>query len=200
MSLGPTTLEGQLIRLEPLRPHHADGLQAAGRSPEIWTWLSSSIATREDANRFIATAAAGEATGRELPFAVVRAADGEVVGSTRYLEIDSVNRSLEIGWTWYAPEVWGTAVNPEAKLLLMQHAFEDWGARRVWLKTDNLNHHSQAAMRKLGAVYEGTLRNHRVRRDGSMRDTVVFSVIDSEWPGVKAGLLARLEAFSRKAD
>jgi len=196
MSLGPTTLQGRLIRLEPLRPHHAAGVYTAGCSPAIWTWLSSSIAAPEDADRFIASAAAGEASGRELPFAVLRAEDGAVVGSTRYLDIDPVNRSVEIGWTWYAPSVWGTAVNPEAKLLLMQHAFEDWGARRVWLKTDNRNLHSQAAMRKLGAVYEGTLRNHRVRRDGSMRDTVVFSVIDSEWPGVKAGLLARLDAHS----
>lgn len=193
MSLGPTILKGRVIRLEPLRPHHAPGIYAAGCSPEIWRWMSSSIITPADAERFIASAAAGEATGRELPFAVVDSAGGQVLGSTRYMDIDAVNRSVEIGWTWYSPAVWGTSVNPEAKLLLMQHAFEDWEARRVWLKTDNLNRRSQAAMRRLGAVYEGTLRNHRIRKDGSMRDTVVFSVIDSEWPGVKAGLLARLE-------
>lgn len=193
MSLGPTALEGRLIRLEPLRPHHAPGVYSAGCFPEIWTWLSSSITTPVDAERFIATAMDGEASGRELPFAVVRRADDRVLGSTRYLEIDAVNRTVEIGWTWYTPAVWGTAVNPEAKLLLMQHAFEDWGARRVWLKTDHLNRHSQAAVLKLGAVYEGTLRNHRIRKDGSIRDTVIFSVIDSEWPAVKAGLLARLE-------
>jgi RimJ/RimL family protein N-acetyltransferase len=102
-----------------------------------------------------------------------------------------------IGWTWYSPEAWGRSVNPEAKLLLLEHAFETWGAVRVALKTDAKNLHSQAAIRKLGAKYEGTLRNHRIRRDGSLRDSVVFSIIDSEWPGVKAALLRRLEGYGR---
>lgn len=191
-NLGPVTLEGRYIRLEPLRPHHAAALYEAGRAPEIWEWLAVAFTGPEVAEQFIATALKQEAEGKEMPFAVIWRETGEVVGSTRYLEIDPANRSTEIGWTWYNPRFQGTVVNPEAKLLLMQHAFESWGARRVWLKTDVQNLHSQAAMRKMGAQFEGTLRNHRFRRDGSMRDTVIFSVIDPEWPAVKAGLLQRL--------
>jgi RimJ/RimL family protein N-acetyltransferase len=191
-NLGPIALEGRYVRLEPLRPHHAGALYRAGQAPEIWDWLAVAFTGPESAEAFIAAALQGEAAGAELPFAVIWKETGEVVGSTRYLEIDPLNKSVEIGWTWYSPAVWGTVVNPEAKLLLMQHAFETWGARRVWLKTDAKNLRSQAAIRKLGAQYEGTLRHHRIRRDGSMRDTVIFSVIDPEWPAVKAGLLRRL--------
>lgn len=194
MDLGPITLEGTFIRLEPLRPAHAAALYEAGRPPEIWTWLAVEFTGPESAVQFIDTALKNEAAGVEYAFAVIWKETGEVVGSTRYLDVDPANKSTEIGWTWYNPRFQGTVVNPEAKLLLMQHAFERWGARRVWLKTDIKNTRSQAAMRKMGAQYEGTLRNHRFRRDGSMRDTVVFSVIDPEWPSVKAGLLARIHA------
>ena len=120
--------------------------------------------------------------------------DSLVIGSTRYLDVQQDDRTVEIGWTWYTPEAWGGVVNPEAKYLLMRHAFEDWHAIRVALKTDIKNLHSQAAIKKLGARYEGTLRNQRVRPDGSYRDTVIFSVIESEWPQVKAGLEQRLRA------
>lgn len=190
--LGPVTLEGRHIRLEPLRPHHALALYQAGQAPEIWEWLAVEFTGPQEAERFIATALAAEEAGKEMPFAVIWKETGEVVGSTRFMDIDPANKSTEIGWTWYNPRFWKTPVNPEAKLLLMQHAFERWGARRVWLKTDAKNLRSQAAMRKMGAQYEGTLRNHRFRRDGSMRDSVIFAVIDPEWPAVKSGLLQRL--------
>lgn len=193
-ALGPTILEGNLIRLEPLRLDHAAALWEAGRSPEIWPWMSTEFTSPASAEQFVHNALQGEAAGKEHPFAVIRCETGRVLGSTRYMDVDPVNKSVEIGWTWYSPEVWGTAVNPEAKFLLFRHAFEDWGARRVWLKTDMLNTRSQAAMRKLGARYEGRLRNHRFRRDGSMRDTLVFSVIDAEWPTVRTTLLRRLQS------
>jgi RimJ/RimL family protein N-acetyltransferase len=146
---------------------------------------------------YVASALQGQASGREYPFVVRLLNDGgRIVGSTRYLDVDEFNGTAEIGWTWYEPASWGTVVNPECKFLLLRHAFEDWKAIRVCLKTDVRNVHSQAAIRKLGAVYEGTLRNARIRLDGSLRDTVVFSVIDREWPDVKARLLRRLEAAS----
>jgi RimJ/RimL family protein N-acetyltransferase len=121
---------------------------------------------------------------------------GRLIGSTRYLDVQEDDRTVEIGWTWYAPDTWGSVVNPEAKYLLMRRAFDEWGAIRVALKTDIRNLHSQAAIKKLGARYEGLLRNQRIRRDGSYRDTVVFSITDREWPAVKSRLEQRLERLS----
>ena len=184
------------MRLRPLSPEDAGALLQAGRSPEIWDWLSAMPSTGESMNQWIEAAQRAQRQGVELPFTVVRLRDEKVIGSTRYLDIQEANRSLEIGWTWYARDAWGTSVNPEAKFLLMEHAFERWGAVRVALKTDARNLRSQAAIRKLGARYEGTLRNHRIRRDGSLRDSVIFSIIDSEWPSVKAALARRLAEHS----
>ena len=133
-----------------------------------------------------------ESQGREYPFVVLLVDSGRVVGSTRYLDVQEDDRTVEIGWTWYAPDTWGGVVNPEAKYLLMRHAFDDWGAIRVALKTDVRNLHSQAAIKKLGAKYEGLLRNQRIRPDGSYRDTVVFSITDREWPAVKLRLERRI--------
>ena len=133
-----------------------------------------------------------ESQGREYPFVVTRLSNGRLIGSTRYLDVQEDDRNVEIGWTWYVPDAWGGAVNPEAKYLLMRHAFEDWGAIRVALKTDIRNLHSQAAIKKLGAKYEGLLRNQRIRRDGSYRDTVIFSITDREWPAVKSRLEQRI--------
>lgn len=150
--------------------------------------------TPETMDRWLDKAIYAESLGREYPFVVVRLADKRVMGSTRYLDVQEEDRNVEIGWTWYSPDAWGGVVNPEAKYLLMRHAFDDWRAIRVALKTDINNLRSQAAIKKLGARYEGTLRNQRIRPDGSYRDTVIFSVIESEWPGVKAGLEERLRA------
>ncbi|MBX5475814.1 MAG: GNAT family N-acetyltransferase [Clostridia bacterium] len=190
---GASGLEGPALRLEPLEPRHRDGLlEAAGGDAGIFEWLSLELTSPEAVDQFVAEALEARARGVAQPFAVVRKADGKILGSTRYMDIDRRNRTLEIGWTWYAREAWGTRVNPEAKYLLLAHAFEAWGANRVTLKTDVKNLRSQAAIRKLGAQYEGTLRNHRVRRDGTLRDTVIFSILPEEWPRVKEGLLRRL--------
>lgn len=194
--LGPVVLEGRIVRLEPLRDHHADALAEAGRAPEIWAWLSMVVDSLPAATAFIRAALDEEAQGRAYAFAVVRRSDGRVVGTTRYMEVRAEHRGMEIGWTWYSPEVWGTAVNPECKFLLLRHAFDTWGAIRVELRTDLLNVHSQAAIRKLGATFEGTLRQHRVRRDGTLRDTVVFSIVDREWPEVRDALFARVRAMT----
>ena len=143
-------------------------------------------------SEWIAAALEAERQGREYPFAIFDQT-GELVGSSRYMEVQTRDRGVEIGWTWYARRHWGTTVNPESKFILLRHAFEDWGAIRVALKTDVLNVHSQAAIRKLGARFEGVLRQHRIRRDGSYRDTVMFSILDSEWPQVRERLLRRLD-------
>lgn len=192
IDLGPVILEGKYVRLEPLRPHHADALLQAGQAPEIWAWLPARLTTAGAVDKFIAAAMQAEADGLEYAFAVVMRESDRVIGSTRYMDVQAAHYGVEIGWTWYSPDTWGTAINPEAKFLLLSHAFDDWGAKRVQLKTDGNNTRSQAAIAKLGAKREGTLRNHRIRPDGTIRDTVMFSILDEEWPEVKAGLMRRI--------
>lgn len=133
--------------------------------------------------------------GSEYAFAVIDRASGSAVGSTRYLDISAQHRGVEVGWTWYSRASWATAINPEAKYLLLSHAFEEWGAIRVCLKTDSLNLRSRAAILKLGGVHEGDLRNHRIRTDGTYRHSSYYSILDSEWPSVKDRLRARLSAL-----
>ena len=192
MELGPVVLEGPRVRLEPLRPEHAEDLLAAAADPLVWRWLPEQIGSRSDLDRWLEDALRAQAGGTEYPFAVVDLRSGRAVGSTRYMDVSAAHRAVEVGWTWYAPQAWGTAVNPEAKLLLLGHAFERWEAIRLYLKTDSLNLRSRAAILKLGARYEGDLRNHRIRPDGSYRHSSYYSILDTEWPAVKAGLLARL--------
>ena len=192
--LGPLTLTGKLLQLEPMRPEHAAALLEAGRSPEVFAFMPAKPTTPQTMASWLERAMAAEVAGREYAFVVRRRADGVIVGSSRYLDVQEEDRTAEIGWTWYSPSTWGTAVNPEAKYLLLRHAFEDWHAIRVALKTDIRNRHSQAAIKKLGAVYEGTLRNQRIRPDGSYRDTPIYSIIEAEWPAVKRSLEARLSA------
>jgi RimJ/RimL family protein N-acetyltransferase len=193
--LGPVTLSGQHVRLEPLRREHVPALLQTAQDEEIWTWLSYDLRTRAEMERWLDEALGAEERGEELPFAVVRPAEGRVIGSTRYMDIQPRHRGVEIGWSWYEREVWGGPVNPEAKYLLLHHAFETWSAIRVCLKTDVQNVHSQRAIRKLGARQEGTLRNHRIRRDGSYRDTMMFSIVKQEWPAVKESLERRIGTF-----
>lgn len=190
--LGPVTLTGEFVRLEPLRPSHADGLFQAGGDPEIWRWMSKRLMDKESVLRFIEEAMEAEERRREFAFAVVLGSDERIVGSTRYMEVRAAHRGVEIGWTWYARDVWGTVVNPEAKYLLLRHAFESWGAIRVELKTDSRNERSRAAILKLGAKFEGILRAHRIRPDGTLRDTAMYSILSTEWTGVKAKLSERL--------
>ena len=196
-SLGPITLTGKHIRLEPMRQEHAAALLEAGRASQVWEWMPTRPVNPETIERWLEKAIEAESQGREYPFVVILAQSGRLVGSTRYLDVHQDDRNVEIGWTWYAPDTWGGIVNPEAKYLLMRHAFEDWGAIRVALKTDIRNIHSQAAIKKLGAKYEGLMRNQRIRPDGSYRDTVLFSITDREWPGVKSRLEQRIKGLTR---
>ena len=180
------------MRLEPLRREHAAALLAAAQDEDLWTWLSHDLRALPTLERWIDEALRAQERGDEFPFAVIWKADGGAIGSTRYMDVQPAHRGVEIGWTWYAREHHGGVVNPEAKYLLLHHAFEDRGAIRVCLKTDAKNVRSQHAITKLGARYEGTLRNHRVRRDGTYRDTAMFSIVASEWPEVKRALERRI--------
>jgi N-acetyltransferase len=193
--LGPIVLEGPHVRLEPLDRRHADDLADAASDPLIWRWLPVQVATREDLDRWIEDALAAAAAGTEHAFAVVDRRTGHTVGSTRYMDIAPLHKGVEVGWTWYGRAAWGSVVNPESKLLLLTHAFEDWGAIRLYLKTDSLNERSRAAIAKLGAKYEGDLRNHRIRPDGSYRHSSYYSILDTEWPEVKRSLLDRISAY-----
>lgn len=190
---GPVTLLGRHVRLEPLGAGHAADLREAGSDPAIWTYLSGS-AFREvaDAESYIARALDEVAAGRQIAFATIDLESGRAVGATRYLEIRPDDRGIEIGSTWLGRAAQRTAINTECKYLLLEHAFETLGALRVQLKTDARNIRSQNAIARIGAVREGVLRSHMIVRDGYVRDSVYFSVVESEWPSVKAALLARL--------
>ena len=185
------TLAGTRVRLEPLEPAHADGLWAASRDPRTWTWLSIvQPSTREELDAYVDAALEAAAAGTEMPLATV--AGGRVVGSTRFLALRPEHGSVEIGWTWLDPSVWTTGVNVEAKLLMLGHAFEVWGCRRVELKTDAPNARSRGAMEAMGARFEGVHRKHMLVRGGENRDTAWYSIVDDEWPEVAHGLRARL--------
>ena len=155
------------------------------------------LRSREEVDRRIADGLRAEERKEEYAFAVRLKGDARVVGSTAYFAIVPRNKRTEIGYTWYSKDAQGTVVNPECKFLLLKHAFEDWGAIRVQLGTDANNVHSQRAILKIGAKFEGKLRNHGIRPDGSVRDTTLYSIISSEWPTVKNGLEARIESFAR---
>jgi len=185
---GPSAipLQGRFIRLEPLTRGHVPALTEAANDPAIWR----RSAFARDAETYFAAALEAQAKGEQVPFVVMK--QDRAIGMSRLFEIDEAHRRCEVGYTWYIPEVWGTEVNPEAKLLLLTHCFENWGARRVQFKTDHENLRSQAAIAKLGAVKEGVLRAHMIRPDGTQRHSVIYSITDEEWPKVKAGLEARV--------
>jgi len=188
-----TVLEGELVRLEPLSPKHEDGLWEASRDPRTWRWLSIvQPQTREELCRYLESALGNAAAGIELPFVTVRRADGRLVGSTRFLALRPEHRSLEIGWTWLAPEAWRSGVNVEAKLLMLEDAFERLGCRRIELKTDALNERSRQALEALPARFEGIHRKHMLVRRGENRDTAWYNIVDEEWPAVRENLRARL--------
>jgi RimJ/RimL family protein N-acetyltransferase len=187
------TLEGRLVRLEPLAAGHGDGLWEASRDPRTWRWLSiTQPATRTELDDWVAAALANADAGLELP--LVTLCHERVVGSTRFLALRPEHRSVEIGWTWLEPSVWGTGVNVEAKLLMLRHAFEHWGCRRVELKTDAWNARSRGAMEAMGATFEGIHRKHMLVRGGENRDTAWYSILDDEWPPARAVLAERLAA------
>ena len=192
MQIQPVTLQGHFIRLEPLsQVHHAD-LCEAGDDPEIWRWNPRPILTAEEMRVYIATAKAGQAAGTMLPFATIERLSGRAIGSTRFAEIDRPHRHLEIGYTWIKPRWQRTPVNTEAKYLMLRHAFEELGCIRVELKTDALNQRSRNAILRIGAQQEGIFRKHMVTDSGRIRHSVYFSLIDSEWPVVKARLEEKL--------
>jgi N-acetyltransferase len=187
------TLAGRIVRLEPLSEWHGDDLYEASRDPRIWRWLPIlEPQTREAWQGWLDDALARTAAGLELAFATVLCESGRAVGSTRYLALRPEHRSLEIGWTWLRPEVWGTGANTEAKLLQLQYAFEVLGCRRVEFKTDALNERARPALAALPSQFEGIHRNHMLVRDGQNRDSAWFSVIDDEWPEVRSALRHRL--------
>lgn len=193
---GPLTirLEGSLVVLEPLAPEHADGLWEAAQAPEIWAWLANVSESRERFERWLGLTLEAAAGGAEGPFAIRERASGRLVGSSRYLAVRPADRALEVGWTWFHPSVWQTGVNVETKLLMLAHAFETLGCVRVELKTDARNERSRRAMAALPARFEGIMRKHMTVPDVGVRDSAYFSVLDEEWPGVRANLERRLAA------
>jgi N-acetyltransferase len=183
------TLDGEIVRLEPLEHAHLDGLWEASRDPQIWTWLAiRQPRTRAELEVWLDEALAGP----DLPFATVLRERGTPVGSTRFMAPRPEHRSVEIGWTWLAPAAWGTGANVEAKLLMLEQAFDAWRCRRVELKTDALNDRSRRALEAVGARFEGIHRQHMLVRGGENRDTAWYSIIDGEWPAVRERLLGRL--------
>lgn len=196
MAVAPIVLEGRHVRLEPLREDHLSGLAAVGLDEELWRWIPTPVRTVEEMAAYIATALREQGQGVSFPFALAERGTGRPIGSTRYGNIDRTHHRVEIGWTWVAREWQRTAINTEAKYLLLKHAFETLGCIRVELKTDSLNERSRAAILRIGAREEGIFRNHMITASGRIRHTVYFSIVDSEWPAVKERLEARLNSQS----
>jgi RimJ/RimL family protein N-acetyltransferase len=188
----PPRLQGSHVALEPLQSAHADGLRDAAADGSLWELWYTNVPMPGEVEAYVDAALAMQAAGSALAFAV-RDAHGRIVGTTRYYDLLPATPRLQIGYTWYARSVQRTALNTEAKLLLLEHAFEAMGCASVGLQTSTHNAASRAAIARLGAREEGILRHHLRHRDGSLRDTVNFSIIDREWPAVKAGLQAKLE-------
>ncbi len=192
MALAKLALDGKFVRLEPLEERHRQPLRPAAQHPEISIFITSAMGPLYDP--YIDTVLKRSDGMLELAFVVLLKAEGRYVGMTRYLNIDEAHKRLEIGSTWYEPSVWGGPVNPECKLLLMRHVFETLKFHRVEYKTDARNARSRAAILKLGATQEGIFRKHMIMADGHVRDSVYFSIVDTDWPAVKADLEKRLAA------
>jgi RimJ/RimL family protein N-acetyltransferase len=192
MQIEPVTLAGCHVRLEPLDDSHFEGLAAIAFDDALWRLQMSPMRDREDLRQYVAVARADQLRGSALPFATIDQASGRVIGSTRFANIERTHRRVEIGWTWIARPWQRTAANTEAKLLMLTHAFESWGCVRVELKTDVLNEQSRRAMLRIGAREEGILRSHMQAWNGRRRDTIYFSILEHEWPEVRAGLAAKL--------
>jgi len=191
----PVILTGRYVRLEPLSESHIPDLAVAGNDENIWRYmLYGTIRTEADMRGWVEDILNRQRRGTDLPFAVIHLGSRKAIGATRYLDIRPEHRSLEIGGTWYAAAHQRTAVNTECKYLLLRHAFEMLGCIRVQFKTDQRNERSQRALERIGAVWEGILRNHMILEDGTSRHSVYYSIIASEWPAVKA----RLEAYLQK--
>jgi RimJ/RimL family protein N-acetyltransferase len=192
MKVEPVTLRGRIVRLEPLSIDHVESLCRVGLEPDLWRWIPTPVSTAEEMHAYVATALEEQGRGVSLPFAIVEQGSSLVIGSTRYANIEPSDRRIEIGWTWLTSTHQRTGANTEAKFLLLTHAFESLGAIRVEFKTDALNEVSRRAILRLGAVEEGTFRKHRITASGRVRDTVYFSIVDTEWPDVKTRLVRLL--------
>ncbi len=192
----PITLEGSVVRLDPIRREHAALFWDAAKDAldDIFQWIPYRMKTRDDFDRLLEKMLAEQQRGDSVVFATVERASGEIIGSTRFMNIDRSNRRVEIGSTWIAPAWQRTAVNTEAKYLMLRHAFEVWKCFRVELKTDALNQRSRNAILRIGAKEEGTLRRHVITWTGRVRDSVYFSILDLEWPEVRAKLETRLRS------
>jgi RimJ/RimL family protein N-acetyltransferase len=190
-AFAPVTLELNGVRLEPLGAQHADGLRAAARDGALWTLRVTSVPEPEQVDAYIATAL--EMRPGRFAFAVIDIASGEVIGSTSYHDILPAVDRAEIGYTWYAKSRQRSHVNTSCKLMLLTHAFDTLGCAVVGFRTDNFNHASQAAIERLGAKKDGVLRHHALRRDGTVRDTVMYSIVRGEWPEVRAQLRYKLQ-------
>jgi N-acetyltransferase len=188
------TLEGRVVRLEPMTRAHTTGLWEASRDPRTWTWLSVvQPSTRVELESWVADALHAAEHGAELPLVTISVVNGRIVGSTRFLALRPEHRSVEIGWTWLHPDAWGTGANVEAKLLMLRHAFDTWGCRRVELKTDALNERSRRAIEALGATFEGIHHKHMLVRAAENRDSAWYAILDDDWAAVAATLARRLE-------
>jgi RimJ/RimL family protein N-acetyltransferase len=196
MQIMPIILPGLHVRLEPLSLVHLDGLCEVGLDPEIWRWAPVPITSRAEMRNYVETALGWQAEGTALPFATLLSETHQIVGSTRFANIDRENKHMEIGWTWIGKPWQRTAANTEAKYLMLRHAFEELGCIRVEFKTDSLNQQSRNALLRIGAQEEGTFRNHMITHEGRYRHSVYFSVIDSEWLEVKRRLEERLDRRS----
>jgi RimJ/RimL family protein N-acetyltransferase len=197
ISPSAVTLEGNGVRLEPLTADHESSLATAASDGKLWELWYTSVPEPSQVSRYIADALAGQAAGHMLPWAVRELARGEIIGTTRYHDIVAPIDRVEIGWTWYAASWQRSHVNTAAKLLLLTHAFESLGCKVVGLRTDNFNFRSQRAIEALGAKRDGVLRHHAARRDGTVRDSVMFSILSSEWLDVKRHLELRLARSGR---
>lgn len=192
MKVEQVILEGEIVRLEPMTLEHLDDLWEAGNDESLWRLIPTNITSRDDMQKYIEVAHAEYDRGSALPFVTIERASDKIIGSTRFGNIDTVNRRAEIGWTWINPAWQRTKANTEAKLLMLTHAFETWKCIRVELKTDVLNEKSRNAILRLGAKQEGIFRQHFICDTGRFRDSVYFSIIDSEWESVKANLTSKL--------
>lgn len=186
------TLQGNAVKLLPMETSQLDGLWEAGNNKSIWEFTSSKVRSKDEMKKVIEAAMAEREKGTQIPFVVYDKKTGNIVGSTRFLDISEAHKSLEIGWTWYSPKYWRTRVNTETKLLMLQFAFEKMEVNRVQFCTDSRNVRSQTAIARLGAQKEGVLRKHRIIADGYVRDTVVFSILKEEWPQIKKELQEKL--------
>jgi RimJ/RimL family protein N-acetyltransferase len=193
ITLAPVTLEGHGLRLEPLLAEHAAALADAAADGRLWELWYTTVPEPAGVERYVADALAGQAAGHMLPWIVRDLASGDIIGTTRYHDIVPAIDRVEIGWTWYAARAQHTHVNTAAKLLLLTHAFDDVGCEVVGLRTDRFNVRSQRAIEALGAQKDGVLRHHQARRDGTVRDSVMYSILRHEWPDVKRHLDTRLQ-------